>query len=158
MFDFVGVCSYNNHMDNLQAVKKLIAQLKRIDGRTSPWAADYTFNVDVHETVLDHDEFLDAINSFPCLMVTATESTVTHIGGGQRYAVVRFRIRAVTWDETVEDAGELVADDVEHVIAHMRSEYPEFDEVRLDTIQTDEGLNAPMGAAVLQGTLVYRND
>ena len=133
-------------------------QLKRIDGTTSPWNPSYTFNTDVHGTVLDHDEFIDAVNSFPCLMVTTVQTAVTHIGGGQRYKTQSFRIRGITLDEGVEDAGELLADDIEHVLSHIRHTYPEFDEVRLDTIQTDEGLNAPLGALIIQGTLVYRNE
>lgn len=145
-------------MNRREAQLKIIDSLKRIDGRTSPWDASYTFNTDVHGNVLDRDEYIDNINSFPCVMVTFTDTQVRHIGGGERYLVTSFRIRGITWDEDVEDAGELLADDLEHAIDRVRQDNPEFDEVRLDTIQTDEGLNAPLGAVIVQGTLVYRNE
>ena len=142
----------------MEAQTRIVTQLKRIDGRTSPWNLDYVFNTDVHENVLPHDEFIDNINSFPCVMVTFTNTQIRHIGGGERYAVISFRIRGITLDEDVEDAGELLADDLEHAISYLRRENPEFDEARIDTVQTDEGLNAPLGAVVIEGTLVFRNE
>lgn len=145
-------------MNRLQAQTKIIDQLKRIDGRTSPWNAAYTFNVDLHGTVLPYDEFIDNINSFPCVMVTMTQTEIRHVGGGQRYAIVSFRVRGITLDDQVEDAGELLADDLEHALSYLRQENPEFEEARLDSIQTDEGLNAPLGAVIIEGTLVYRNE
>lgn len=145
-------------MNRRQSQLKIIEALKRIDGRTSPWNPSYTFNLDVHETVLDHDEFIENINSFPCVMVTVIDTMIRHIGGGERYVVSSFRIRGITWDERTEEAEELLADDIEHVISHLRAAEPEFDEIRIDTVQTDEGLNAPLGAVVVQGTMVYRHD
>lgn len=142
----------------MEAQTRIVTQLKRIDGRTSPWNLDYVFTVDLHENVLPHDEFIDNINSFPCVMVTFTNTQIRHIGGGERYAVISFRIRGITLDEDVEDAGELLADDLEHAISYLRRENPEFDEARIDTVQTDEGLNAPLGAVVIEGTLVFRNE
>ncbi len=145
-------------MNRREAQLKIIESLKRIDGRTSPWNADYTFNLDVHDNVLDHDEFIDNINSFPCVMLTVTDTQIRHIGGGERYVVSSFRIRGITWDERTDEAEEQLADDLEHVIAHLRAFEPAFDEIRVDTVQTDEGLNAPLGAVIVQGTMVYKHD
>lgn len=145
-------------MNRYESLQALVSSFRAIDGRTSPWNPSYTFNLDVHENVLDHDEFVEAINSFPCIMVTFTDTQIRHIGGGERYTVSSFRIRGITWDEDVEDAGELLADDIEHVVNHLKQAYPSFEEVRLDSVQTDEGLNAPLGAVIVQGTLVYRNE
>jgi hypothetical protein len=145
-------------MNRREAQLKIIDSLKRIDGRTSPWNPAYTFNVDVHENVLDHDEFIDNINSFPCVMVIITDTSIRHVGGGERLIISSFQVRGVTWDEDVEDAGELLADDIEHALSYVRQDNVEFDEVRLDTIQTDQGLNAPLGAVMIQGTMVYRNE
>lgn len=145
-------------MNRREALLKIIEQLKRIDGRTSPWNPSYTFNADLHGTVLPYDEFIENINSFPCVMCTFTDTMIRHIGGGERYLVTSFRIRGITLDEQVEDAGELLADDLEHVVSYIRREHTDFEEARIDTIQTDEGLNAPLGAVIIEGTLVYRND
>lgn len=145
-------------MTRREALLKIIAQLKRINGRTSPWNSDYQFNVDVHETVLPYEEFIDNINSFPCVMLTFIDTQVRHIGGGERYLVTSFRIRGITWDDQVEDAGELLADDLEHALSYVRREHTEFEECRIDTVQTDEGLNAPLGAVIVEGTLVYKHE
>ena len=145
-------------MNRLDAQTKIITELKRIDGRTSPWNASYTFYHDVHETVIPHDEYIDNINSFPCIMLTLLESKIVHVGGGERLNLTSFRIRGITWDSEVEFAGERLADDIEHVLNHVRHEHPEFDDIRLNTIATDEGLNEPLGAVVIEGTLVFRNE
>lgn len=145
-------------MDRSQALSKIITALRRIDGRTSPWNPSYTFNEAVYDQVYSRDLFLDEINSFPCVMCVAERVTVKHTGGGQRYNILQFRIRGVTWNNQVEDAGELLAEDIEHVFTHIRQDHPMFDEIRLDSIQTDEGLNAPLGAVILEGTALYRND
>jgi hypothetical protein len=145
-------------MNRREAQLKIIDSLKRIDGRTSPWNPSYTFNCDLHDNVLDHEEYVDNINSFPCVMIIVMDTQIRHIGGGERYVVSSFRIRGITWDEQVEDAGELLADDLEHALAYVRQDNPEFDEIRLDSLQTDEGLNAPLGAVIVQGTMVYRHE
>jgi hypothetical protein len=156
--DIVGYSSYNKYMDRNQASQRIVDTLRRIDGRTSPWNSSYTFRTDVYDRVYDHDLFLEEINQFPCVMFTVTEIAVSHVGGGQRYNTMSFRLRGVVWDESTSEAGELLADDLEHAVSNIRQAYPEFEEIRLDTIQTDEGLNAPLGAVVIQGTAVYRND
>ncbi len=145
-------------MDRFQAIKKIIDSLRAIDGRTSPWDASYTFNCDLADNAIDREVYVDEINQFPCVMCVASGVTVKHSGGGQRFNIMPFRIRGITWDENVEDAGELLADDIEHVISHVRDRNPEFDEIRIETIQTDEGLNAPLGAVILEGVALYRND
>lgn len=144
-------------MNRYEAQQRIINQLKRIDGRTSPWDASYTFSTDLHDAVVPHDEYIGNINSFPFVMCVFQESQIRHVGGGERLTITSFRIRGITWDEDVEFAGELLADDIEHVLNHVRLEHPEFDEIRLTTIATDEGLNAPLAAVVIEGTLVYQN-
>lgn len=144
-------------MDKITALTALAEQITHIDGRTSPWDPSYTFATSV-ASVHTRDLFVDEINSFPCVMCVAESVKVRHSGAGQRYNIMQFRIRGITWDEAVEDAGEQLADDIDHVISHTREEYPAFDEVRIETIQTDEGLNAPLGAVVIEGIALYRND
>jgi len=150
--------SYNQSTMIHQQILKIINQLKRIDGRTSPWNASYTFNWDLHDNVLPHDEFIENINSFPCVMFTVDNTVIRHIGGGERYVVISFLIRGITWSDDVEEGGDLLADDIEHALSRIKHSYPEFEEVRLDTVQTDEGLNRPFGATLIRGTLVYRHD
>jgi hypothetical protein len=158
MFDINDYCAYNKHMDRMQAQSNIISLLKRIDGRTSPWNAAYTFSYDVALNVYSRDLYIDEINQFPCIMVTVDRVQVSHIGANTRYHTLAFRIRGITWDGDAQSAGEALADDIEHAIDNARLEYPAFDEVRIDTIQTDEGINAPLGAVLIQGIAVYKND
>ncbi len=144
-------------MDKFTALTAISTMISHIDGRTSPWDASYTFSTSV-AAVHTRDLYVDEINAFPCVMCVADSVRVQHSGAGQRYNIMSFRIRGITWDEQVEDAGELLADDIDHAVSHARTVYPDLDEVRITTIQTDEGLNAPLGAVVLEGIALYRND
>jgi hypothetical protein len=145
-------------MNRLQAINNIVSALSRIDGRTSPWDASYTFATDIHLNVIARDRYIEEIDSFPVVMVTPVQETISHTGGGQRWSTLTVRVRGICWDEDTELAGERLADDIEHVITHIRREYPELEELRLDTIQTDEGLNAPLGAVVVLATAVYQHD
>lgn len=142
----------------MQAQTNIIQLLNRINGTTSPWDASYTFNCAVTGNIYDKELFIDEINAFPCVMVTAERVQVSHIGAGTRYNTLSFQIKGITWDESAADAGEALADDIEHALNYARLEHPEFDEVRIDAIQTDEGINAPLGAVIIQGIAVYSND
>jgi hypothetical protein len=144
-------------MDKFTALDRIVTALRRVDGHTSPWDSSYTFSTSI-TAVYDRELYIDEINSFPCVMCVADQVQVRHSGAGERYNIMTFRIRGVTWDDQVEDAGEMLADDIEHVISHIRQNYPEFDECRINTIQTDEGLNAPLGALIIEGVALYRND
>jgi hypothetical protein len=145
-------------MDRIQAQSYIVNALKTMDGRTSPWASDYTFSYAINDNVHDRDLYIDEINQFPCIMVTVDRVQVSHIGAGVRYHTLSFLIRGITWDEDAQSAGELLADDIDHVISNLRRIHPQFDEVRIDTIQTDEGINAPLGAVLIQGIAVYQNE
>ena len=158
MFDINDYCAYNKYMDRREAQTNIIALLKRIDGRTSPWTSDYTFSYAINDNVHSRDLYIDEINSFPCIMVTVDRVQVSHIGANTRYHTLAFRIRGITWDGDAQSAGEALADDIEHALEHARQEHPTFDEVRIDSIQTDEGINAPLGAVLIQGIAVYQNE
>jgi hypothetical protein len=156
--DFVENTTYNSHMNRIQAIAHMVNALRRIDGRTSPWDASYTFATDVHGNVIARDRYIEEIDSFPVVMLVPLQEIISHTGGGQRWSTLTVRIRAICWDEVTELAGERLADDIEHVVSHMRRDHPRLEELRIDTIQTDEGLNAPLGAVVVQLTAVYQHD
>jgi hypothetical protein len=149
---------YNLSMNRLKVLTAIKQSLKRIDGRTSPWDPDYTFSTDVHGTVVTQDLYVEEINSFPILMVTVMQELISHTGGGQRWSALSFRVRGVIWDEDAEQAGEQLADDVEHVISNVRRENTQIEEIRIDTIQTDEGINRPLAAVIIQGTALYQHE
>lgn len=142
----------------MQALTNIMQLINRIDGTTSPWDASYMFKYSVTGNIYDRELYIDQINAFPCVMVVVDRVQVSHIGAGTRYNTLSFQIKGITWDENASAAGEDLADDIEHALKYARLEYPQFDEVRIDTIQTDEGINAPLGAVIIQGIAVYTND
>jgi hypothetical protein len=139
-----------NELKNL-----LVEQLSRIDGRTSPWSS-YEFNYELHGEVYPELRFFDDINSFPTVCFELKNERILHAEGGARFYMVSLELRGYTYDEDVEESGELLAQDVEHVLEHARQEDRRLEDVRLLEIETDYGLNAPWGACILSIEALFR--
>jgi hypothetical protein len=138
----------------MDAINALISALRRIDGRDSPWNRNYNFNVDLHGDVyLGFDE---DVNSFPIIHVLFENESIYSIGGGVRFSNIEIQLRCYIYDESVEDASESIASDVEHVLSQYRSWAPSFDDVRIAQIETDGGINAPYGAAIINLQVLFR--
>jgi hypothetical protein len=138
----------------MDAINSLISSLRRIDGRTSPWDRDYNFNVNLHGDVyLGFDE---DVNSFPIIHVLFENESIYSIGGGVRFSNIEIQLRCYTYDEAVEESAEAIASDVEHVLNHYRSWAPDLDDVRVIQIETDGGINAPYGAAIINIQVLFR--
>lgn len=133
----------------------LKAQLQRIDGRTSPWSK-YEFNIDLHDEVHDQLLFFPDINSFPLVSFSVEDERIVHAEGNERYSLTSIEIRGYTYDEEVEQSGELIAQDIEHVLEHLRSEDRRIEEIRVMSVNTDSGTNAPYGACIINIEALYR--
>lgn len=142
-------------MNTREFMTILKTQLQRIDGRTSPWS-EYEFNLDVHSEVYDELLFFPDINSFPLISFSVQDERIIHAEGRERYSLTSIEIRGYTYDEEVEQSGELVAQDVEHVLEHLRHENRKIEEVRVIKINTDSGTNAPYGACIINIEALYR--
>jgi hypothetical protein len=139
-----------NELKNL-----LVSQLRRIDGRTSPWS-NYEFNCSLHDEVYPELRFFDDINSFPTVCFVVSNERVLHAEGSARFYSVSLELRGYTYDEDVEESGELLAQDVEHVLAYLRREDSRLEDIRLLETNTDSGLNAPWGACILNIEALFR--
>lgn len=139
-----------NELKNL-----LVEQLSRIDGRTSPWSS-YEFNCSLHGEVYPELRFFDDINSFPAVCFVISNERIIHAEGGARFYTVSLELRGYTYDEDVEESGELLAEDVEHVLAYLRQVDRRLEDVRLLEINTDAGINAPWGACILNIEALFR--
>lgn len=138
----------------MHAINALINALRRIDGRTSPWDRSYDFVNDLHGDVyFGYDE---DVNSFPYISVLIDNESIYSIGGGVRFSNIEMQLRCYTYDESVEESAEAIVSDVEHVLSAYRSWAPDLDDVRIAQIETDGGINAPYGAAIISIQVLFR--
>ena len=142
-------------MNALKLKNYLKQQLRRIDGRQSPWS-DYEFNYSVYDEVYSELRFFDDINSFPCITFELKNERIIHAEGSGRFSIVSIELRGYTYDEDVEQSGEAIAQDIEHVLNNMRRENRELEDIRLLEVRTDSGLNAPHGACIFQIEALFR--
>lgn len=137
-------------MNTLELLEVLQQQMQRIDGRTSPWDSRYTFNFNVHDEVHLRLLYFDEVNSFPCICMSVEREAVLHAESNTRYRSILLELRGYCHSEDVQQSGEHLAQDIEHVIQYMRQEHPEITEIRIQSVQTDSGLNSPYGACIIQ--------
>jgi hypothetical protein len=70
--------------------------------------------------------------------------------------VLTIDLRGYTLDQEVEESGELLAQDIEHIMQWMKKQYPAIEEVRVLSVETDGGLNAPYGVALFKIEALYQ--
>ena len=102
-----------------------------------------------HSTFL----FLDEINEWPTISFYCKDVRLTHIGAGERFASHEYELRAYTWDEDVELSGEALADEIESILDQT---YEGIEDIRINTIETDEGLLAPYGVCLINFLVLVR--
>lgn len=139
----------------IDVLNSLNTQFNRIDGRTSPWDANYTFNYQIAE-VCPHFQFLDEINAFPALMFTIDNEVINHIGGNIRYSTLDIEIRGYVYDEETLVSSESLAEDVEHVLQYVRQTDARLEEVRLLEVETDSGESAPYGSLIMKLQVLFQ--
>lgn len=140
-------------MTRNQVIAKICEQFRCIDGRESPWNPTYQFQNHVYE-VTDHYRWMDDVTNFPSVQCVGREETVTHLGAGERWTILAIEIRGFTYDTEVTERGETLADDLEHAIDWFQD--PDVEDLRITSIQTDEGLNEPWGAVIIQAQAMYK--
>src|SRR6056300_1331889 len=100
-----------------QIIDFLVTELKRInkqqDARTVPVRNGYTYKTNVFNNVFRLMKYLNEINYFPTLCVTATGEDRIEIGAGVRFGTFGFEIRAYIKDEATIETEEDLADDIE---------------------------------------------
>ena len=135
-------------------VQSIITALRRIDGRDSPWNRNYTFNTNLHSEV--YFGFKEDPNSFPTISLLVEEESVYSIGGGERFSNLNIQLRCYTYNEEVEESAEALVEDVEQVINAYRLWSTDIQDFRIAQIETDGGINAPYGAAIITAQVLFR--
>ena len=141
-----------------EIVDLLVTNLKNIDGGTSSYNASYTYTQNLFDNVYRKIKFLDEVNDFPALYLSAGTEIRNFNSLSLTVATLDVTIRAYVYGE---DNSQSLADDlvqdIEHVIYSL-GDNPDKGilDITIDSISIDEGLAAPYGLAEVELTVVYR--
>jgi hypothetical protein len=141
-----------------EIVDFIVTSLKNIDGAASNYDASYTFNNNLFNNVFRKLKFLDEVNDFPALYVSAGTENRDFNSLSLTVATLDVTIRAYVFGEdNSQSLADDVVQDIEHVIYSL-GDNPEKGilDITIDSISTDEGLAAPYGIAEVELTVVYR--
>ena len=141
-----------------EIVDFLVTSLKNIDGAVSNYNESYTFTQNLFNNVFRKIKFLDEVNDFPALYLSAGTEIRDFNSLSLTVATLDVTIRAYVYGE---DNSQSLADDlvqdIEHVIYSL-GDNPEKGilDITIDSISIDEGLATPYGLAEVELTVVYR--
>jgi len=141
-----------------------VAQFKRINRTTDTTIgaprSPYTFNKFVG-TVKDRFLYLDQINDFPTICLYDMTERRTHIGSGIKFGTFTLTIRGYIKEADPILAAEDLAEDIEYVVntwTHLKSDTCPLllEDVRVASLQTDEGLFEPYGLCQVRAEVFYQ--
>lgn len=100
--------------------------------------------------------FLNEINNFPAFYVHNGNERRVHISSGVSYAVLSLTVRGYCWTDNL-DAVDAFARDIEFAVqAFYRTNRAVIEELRVTSLQTDEGLMSPYGIIDLTVDVTYQ--
>lgn len=141
-----------------EIVEFLVERLKEIDGLVSPYNSSYTFNHNLFNNVYRKLKFIDEVNDFPALYLSAGTETRNFQSENLTVATLDVIIRAYVYGEdNSQTLSDNLVEDIEHII-YTIEDSPERGilDITIDSISTDEGLSAPYGIAEIELQIVYR--
>lgn len=136
----------------------LVVLLKEINGGLSPWDVTYTFNLNIFNNVYRKLKFIDEVNDFPSLYLTAGTEFRDFQSENLTVATLDVIIKAYVYGEdNSQNISDLLLEDIEHVIYNI-GDNPEMGilDITIRSISQDEGLVAPYGIADVELSVVYR--
>ena len=92
-----------------EIVQFIVTRLKEIDGGVSPYDSDYTFVTNVFDNVFRKIKFLDEVNDFPSLYVSAGTEIRDFQSENLTVATLDVIIRAYVYGE---DNSQTLSDDL----------------------------------------------
>ena len=143
-----------------EIIEFLVTQLKEIDGQTSGFSASYTYGNNLFNNVFRKLKFLDEVNDFPAIYISAGTEIRDFNSKNLTLASLDATIRAYVFGEdNSQDLSDSLVQDIEHVIYSL-GDNPDKGilDITIDNISTDEGLATPYGIAEVDLTIVYRLD
>jgi hypothetical protein len=143
-----------------EIVEYIVTQLKQIDGETSGFNPSYTYFNNLFNNVFRKLKFLDEVNDFPSIYVSAGTEIRDFNSKSLTVGTLDVTIRAYVFGEdNSQNLSDDLVQDIEHVIYSL-GDNPEMGvlDITIDNISTDEGLTTPYGIAEVELTIVYRID
>jgi hypothetical protein len=143
-----------------EIVEYIVTQLKQIDGEASGFNPSYTYYNNLFNNVYRKLKFLDEVNDFPSIYVSAGTEIRDFNSKSLTVGTLDVTIRAYVFGEdNSQDLSDNLVQDIEHVIYSL-GDNPEMGilDITIDNISTDEGLATPYGIAEVELTIVYRID
>jgi hypothetical protein len=141
-----------------EIVEFLVDRLKEIDGDVSPFSTSYSFNNNLFNNVYRKLKFIDEVNDFPALYLSAGTETRNFQSENLTVATLDVIIRAYVYGEdNSQEVSDSLVEDIEHVI-YTIGDNPELGilDITIDSVTADEGLAIPYGIAEVELTIVYR--
>ena len=141
-----------------EIVEYVVGELKNINGGVSTYSSSYTYNNNLFDNVYRKLKFLDEVNDFPAIYVSAGTEIRNFNSKDLTVAQLDVTIRAYVYGE---DNSQSLADDlvqdIEHVIYSLEDKSDiGIQDIIIDNVSTDEGLAHPYGLAEIELTTVYR--
>jgi len=111
-----------------------------------------SLTLNVHRRFL----YLEEINDFPTIILFAGDESRKYLGAGQKEGAFLLNIRGYLFtDENSLDDAEDLANEIDSVIRNM-SKIDNLIDMRVLTINTDEGILSPYGMCNLLVEVVYQ--
>ena len=135
----------------------LVTELKKIDGGTSTFNSNYTYNTNLFNNVERKLRFLDEINDFPSLYIAGGTEIREFNSENLTTATLDATIRAYVFseDNSQSDIDNLVQD-IEHVIYNIGENSSKgIQQFNIANISADEGLLTPYGLSEIEITIQY---
>jgi len=140
-----------------EIIEFIVTQLREIDGAVSGFDASYTYNTNVFNNVFRKLKFLDEVNDFPSIYVSAGTENRDFNSQNLTTATLDATIRIYIYGE--DDAQSQVDNllqDVEHVIYSLGDNSNRgILDITISNISTDEGLVTPYGLGEIELEIFY---
>jgi len=136
----------------------IVTRLREIDGDISPYNTNYTFLTNLFNNVYRSLKFIDEVNDFPSLYLTAGTEIRDFQSENLTVATLDVIIRAYVYGEdNSQNISDKLLQDIEHII-YAIGDHPDKGilDITIDNIATDEGLAAPYGITNIELSVVYR--
>ena len=140
-----------------EIINFLVTELKKIDGGTSTFNSNYTYNTNLFNNVERKLKFLDEINDFPSLYIAGGTEIREFNSENLTTATLDATIRAYVFseDNSQSDIDNLVQD-IEHVIYSIGDNSSKgTQQFTIANISADEGLLTPYGISEIEITIQY---
>lgn len=135
----------------------IVDQLKNINGQTSTYSSLYTYKTNIFNNSYRQLRFIDEVNDFPSLYLTAGTENREFQSQGLTEGTLDLTIRTYVYgnDNSYNQLDDLL-EDIDHVIYSIstNSQLGILD-IKIDNIQTDEGLLSPYGLAEVELIVTY---